>query len=334
VTLKAWQSFYYDTNGWALANTSRVLGGGQNGIACLRATLGADASSGYGMAPMTHLITGFCLKTSNMNPMPFLRLQSGGTILCEIWQNVGGAIEVWRGSASVLLATSVPGVLNANVEAYIEVRVKFSATIGEVEVRVNGNPTPLISITGQNTGGTSATDLYLYSKASGTRDHSAWYLIDPDTGSAPTNTFLGHIRFATLNPSANGNSSQWVGSDGNSTDNYLLVDDGSADDGDTTYVESATLNNKDTYAFGDMPVASSLIYAVCPVLHARKTDAGTRAIKPVTRRAGTDYDAAVDHYLGTTYTSYKQALIVDPSTSAAWTDSGVNAAEFGVKVSV
>lgn len=337
MTLIAVNSFAYDAQGWIFTNTSRNAGSGQNGYPSMRATLGADAASTYGVPAMSNVITGFCLKTSVMGAMPFLRFASSGSIVLEINQDTDGSIYVTRNS-STEIGRSVPLVLAAGVEAYIEVRAVFSTTVGQCEVRVNGNPTPLINLSGVNTGGASFNQLAFYSKAGGgTRDHSAWYLIDPTTGSAPHNGFLGHVRFGVLDPNGNGNSSQFDGSDGNSTDNYLLVDDGNAgisNDGDTTYVQTAVLNEIDTYTFEDMPTAPSTIYAVVPVLHVRKTDAGTRAVRAVVRRSGTDYPGAIDQYLGNGYIAFREPFLDDPSTAADWTEAGVNAAEFGIKLTV
>ena len=57
-------------------------------------------------------------------------------------------------------------------------------------------------------------------------DYDDLYICDGTTvPGEPVNDFLGDVRVDTLYPNGNGNSSQWVGQDANSTDNYLNVDD-------------------------------------------------------------------------------------------------------------
>jgi hypothetical protein len=332
MTLLMWNSFQYDSDGWVLTNATRTPGTGQNGYASIRASGGSLRNASYGYAPQTHIVQGYCYQFTTLAADRLWDIQYLGNHECRLNIMSNGAIQLLGAGGASVWATSVPGVLNANVEAYIEVRVKHSTTVGEVEVRVNGNPTPVISVTGKDTGSQSDEIILEFGAAHGTRDASAFYLLNT-SGPAPHNTFLGHIRYGSVLTSGNGNSSQLVGSDGNSTDNYLLVDDGFNHDSDSTYVESPTVGDKDTYAMGNLPTTPLTILAVCPLIIAKKTDAGTRAIVPVIRSGGTDYEGT-DAYLGTSYDVYREAFIEDPDTAAAWTESGVNAMELGPKVTV
>lgn len=327
----AQNSFRFDSQGWNLNNTGRTPGAGQNGIASIRATLGADASATFGFPTETEIITGFCVSYTIGTGGTIMRFNSGAGIAATIACAADGAIVFYRGNHSVELGRTLPGVFSASVELYIEVRLRCSATVGQVEVRCNGNPTPLINLTGQDTGSTSLDSISFYSQALGTRDHSAWYLLDV-SGPAPHNTFLGHIRYGILLPTAEGTTTGWTPLSG--TDNALMVDDDSAQDGDTTYNSAGNAGDKDTYVTSNMPTASSVVYAVVPVIHARKSDAGVRAISHVIRSDGVDYPGAVDQYLGNSYVAYREPVIQDPDTSAAWTDAAINAMEVGMEVSV
>jgi len=144
--------------------------------------------------------------------------------------------------------------------------------------------------------------------------------------------FLGDCRVECLIPSGNGNSSQWVGSDATSTDNYLLVDETSLD-GDTTYVEADSVGDKDTYAMDDLETAAGTVYAVQTILAQRKTDAGSRQVAPVLRHSGTDYDGT-SVSVGDTYAFGIEIEEQNPGTSSAWSIADVNAIEFGAKVTV
>jgi hypothetical protein len=141
--------------------------------------------------------------------------------------------------------------------------------------------------------------------------------------------FLGDVRVQALLPTGNGNSSQLVGSDGNSTDNYLLVDEVPPNE-DTDYVESATVNDKDTYVFGNLTPTTGTVFGVQIVAEARKTDAGVRSFKSVARLSATEADGP-DTTLSTTYAFYMDKRDTKPG-GGSWTITNVNDAEFGVKV--
>jgi hypothetical protein len=331
MTLRGWNSFQYDSTGWSLTNFSRNAGAGQSGYASLRATAGQVASASYGVPSMTHIIVGFCWKHETApNDARFFELGISSFIALQLFRGTGGSIYAKR-NASTIIGTSTPGWLFANVETYVEVRVKMSTTVGEVEVRLNGNPTPVLNLTNVNTGSTDLDNILLLGEPTGARDFSAWYFIEKDA-TAP-NDFLGHVRYGVLTMTGNGANSDMVGSDSNSTDNYLLVDDPAlSHDSDTTYVQSPTVGDKDTYAVSDLPTPALSIIGVGTVVIARKTDAGSRAIKTVVRSGGADYQGTDEHFLSTSYAAYRSMFLQDPDGPATWDETAVNAIEAGVEV--
>jgi hypothetical protein len=152
-----------------------------------------------------------------------------------------------------------------------------------------------------------------------------------DGAGSTNNNFLGDCRVDAFAANGNGNSSQLTGSDGNSTDNYLLVDDATTIDDDTTYVEHATVGNKDTYACANMSHTPTSIFGVQVCANAKKDDAGAKSLCTVTRSGGADTDGATQA-LSTSYTYYREILEQDPNGPIAWTATNFNAAEFGIKV--
>jgi len=138
-----------------------------------------------------------------------------------------------------------------------------------------------------------------------------------------------------LYPTGNGNYSEFDGSDGNSTDNYLLVDEPNADD-DTTYVEFSTVSERDSYSFCNLgeTVSGEGVLAV-QLLNKVKKEGGTeaRTAKSFVRISSTDYDSATEHTLvDGTYTTEADLLVESPATTAQWTESEANALEAGIKV--
>jgi hypothetical protein len=238
---------------------------------------------------------------------------------------VGNQLKVRRGDGTTL-ASNVGTVIAANTWYYIEFKAKLHDTTGTYEVRLNESV--VYSATGVDTknGGTKTVfDTVTFINGGGATRVDDIY-INNGAGSV-NNSFLGDVVVEGIIPTGDGASSQFVGSDGNSTSNYQLVDDMLM----TDYVESPTSGNVDTYGMGDLTRTSGSIYGVMVSALAQKTDAGARGLKPVIRRSGTTYDGA-EHTLAQTADLTWDIWETDPSTSALWTVAGVNAMEAGVKV--
>jgi hypothetical protein len=141
---------------------------------------------------------------------------------------------------------------------------------------------------------------------------------------------LGDIVVETLYPNGNGNANQWLGSDGDSTNNYLLVNETGAPV-TTDYVADSVSGHQDMYTLTDLVHTTGTVLGVCHSAYAAKTDAvNARQIKLVNRRAADTKSVALD--LTTTYTGYQYALAQDPETGAAWTIANVNSLQSGVEV--
>lgn len=269
--------------------------------------------------------------------IPFLCLTDGTTRQIELAMNSSRQLIVMRngttlGTGSTALAV---GVWN-----YIELKVTIHDTAGVAVARVNGvTEINLSGVDTKNSSNAYANRLYLGCGPS-TFSFSTWvtfddlYVLDGvDSGvsGCPNNDFLGDVRVEGRLPNGNGASSQFDGSDGNSTDNYLLVDE-STPNSDTDYVQSGIAGNKDTYAFQDLTPTSGIVYGVQILTFAKKTDAGTRNVKLVARKSGGTEEDSADLVLTTGYQYLMDQRDGDPS-GAQWTIASVNAAEFGQKVS-
>lgn len=237
---------------------------------------------------------------------------------------------IWNSGTAIGPAyTLIPAL---NQWYYLEMKFVIHNSTGSVELRVDGPA--VISATNQDTQNTSnafADTLHM-----GSTNDAFWvpnfddlYVCD-GTGSAPTNDFLGDCRVESRMPNGNGNSSQFVGSDSNSTDNYLLVDETPGSNDDTDYVESATIGNKDTYTYQDLTSTAGTVYGIQILPTARKTDAGFRSMKTVARLSATETDGP-EQRIGNSYAIYSDIRETKPG-GGVWTISDVNSAEFGVKV--
>lgn len=273
------------------------------------------------------LIVGFAARFPSVgSDAIFFRFQEAGGTHVDLRHLVNGRLRVTRAGTTLGDGTAV---LINDQWYYIEIKVTISDTVGVAVVRVNGVLDINLSSQDTRNGATGIIDTVEF------EDHVAGVYIDDfyvaDTsGGAPQNDFLGDIRVEALYPNANGNTSNLVGSDGNSTDNYLLVDE-AAPNGDTDYVESSTVGDKDTYNYGALTPTSGTVFGVQIVPYARKTDAGVRSIKSVARHSATEVDGP-EKTLNTTYIYLPDVRETKPG-GGAWSISDVNGAEFGVKVS-
>jgi len=310
VTYKNWAT----NQGWAM-QTGRF--GGQ-------AWYNGQGSTNSHALPgsYTELIFGAAGKMVDHDAANAFALYSSGTVVVKVLPVASGPNYVWKivNSAGTTLATGTTPIA-LSTWYYLELRVVVSATVGTVELRLNGSTTAECSATGVNTGALSINTV----AASGNQFHyDDMYCVDPNSGSAPTNTWLGDVRVETLLPTSNGNSTAWTGV-------YTAVDEGGAANDDTDYIYSSTPGDKETYGLSDLSVTNGTVYAVQANLTARKDDAGSRTIAPVLRVGGTDYDGTTTGGLAASYLDYKQLYErLDPS-GAAWTVSTVNAMEAGVK---
>ncbi len=323
------------SKGYAINSSPSIVASGRTGTNALEFNGSGDSITRILPVAAEHatLVVGFAVNFSSFPPSSssFLTLLSdaGVTTHISLTVSVAGGLAVRRGTtAGTVLASG--GALTLGSWFYVELKVLLSDTVGTVDLRING--ASVASGTGldtKNSGTKTVFDGYFLGQSSNTAHMIDDHYVLNGAGSAPTNTFLGDVRVRALIPNGNGNSSQLLGSDANSTDNYQLVDESPADTAD--YVGSATDNQKDTYNLAALTELTGTVFAVQNVAHVLKTDAGARSVALVTRSNGADYDSA-DIAVGTSAAFVENVREVDPDTSAAWTIAAVNAMEVGVKV--
>jgi hypothetical protein len=287
----------------------------------LRKTLDAQANWVIGAAYMLD-------KIPNGNVAIFSCFD-GATTHAQLMINTSGQLVVTR--AGTVLATGTT-VLSINVWYYLEFKVLI-ADAGTFDVHINGVDEAALNGSGdtRNAGNASANIIQFGPNAiSNGGNHTFDDIYVCDTTGGVNDTFLGDLRVEALFPNGNGNSSQWVGSDADSTDNYLLVDETTDPNDDTDYVESSTVGNKDTYAYTNLTTTSGTVYGVQVIPWARKTDAGTRSICSIARLSGTEVDSA-DKALSVTYQYLPDCRDTKPG-GGSWSISDVNSSEFGEKV--
>jgi len=252
-----------------------------------------------------------------------------GTLQCGLQFVNDGRIQVGIGGGlgstlGTVHATSTNS-LQQSVWYYIEFKAVIHNSTGSIEVRVNGME--WINVSNVDTQGSSNAT---WNTVAWTGASGQTYRMDDvymcDSSGSLNNDFLGDVRVSVLLPEGAGNTTEWTPSAGS---NYACVDESAPND-DTDYVSTITLNAKDTYAFPAVATGAE-IKGVQIFAAVRKATDGPGKIKHVIRSGGTDYDQTEIGIGGTTYSYTRTMHETDPATGVSWTESGVNAAEFGIK---
>lgn len=231
------------------------------------------------------------------------------------------------GAGNTHLATTVNAVYKKDRWHYFEVKVVCHDTAGSYEVRVDG--VAVLSDSNVDTR-TGADTRFVRFRC----DEYYQYLDDIyicDTDGTVNNNFLGQIMVEGIFPDADGDSSDWTPASG--TDNYAMVDDNPTDN-DTSFVESGTEGDEDLYGYTDLStITDEDILGVVLKTEPRMTAfPGDLDIYQTVKSGTTASDGDATNIADDSYTSVQRVLEMDPDTSSAWTVSGVNGAQFGIKV--
>lgn len=242
--------------------------------------------------------------------------------------NADGTLSLLVGAGVV--ATSVRSLLG-NVFYYIEFKHIILNAGGTIEVRVDGEVWATFTGDTQSTGNAFANVIKLGGGAGGASndDFDDLYILD-GTGAAPNNAYWGNTQIECIVPTGAGNYAEWTTLFGAPT--HWQAEDEVPPDEDTSYVESAVLDQRDTYNFLNLGVVSATINGIQVLTRARTTLAGVANIARLYRQAGADYQGA-DVVLQTSYNYQREVIELDPAAGpGAWVVAAVNSAEFGARV--
>jgi hypothetical protein len=235
-----------------------------------------------------------------------------------------GTLRLYRGGGT-LLATSALSML-ANTYYYVEFKHIIANAGGTMEVRVNGAVWATFAGDTQETANATANQIYLAGTAS-TDDFDDLYVLD-GTGAAPNNDYWGTTQIEAIVPSGAGNYTEFTTLVGAAT-HWQAVNEIPPNE-DTSYVEAGVINQRDTFAFGNLTPTSATINGIQVSMRARATLAGALNIARMYRSGVTDNQGA-DVALTTSYVSILEIMATDPIAVAAWAVGAINGAEFGAR---
>ena len=310
-----------------ISESTMDIEAGRLGGYCLKLDATSNAIRSPALTTNSTLVVGCAVKFGYaLTLCRFLSFLDGVTLGMNVRLTVAGELSVYRGTT--LLATTVGLNLLLNAWYYIEFKVTCNATTGSYELRV-GEVT-VLSAAGVNTKAGSNdyhTTFVLERDAASTTYLDDMYCLD-SSGSV-NNDFLGNSRVSAIYPNGDTASKAWDRSAG--ADNYALVDEAIVND-DTDYVESGDVGDKDLYDYGAVSGVTTVVRGLQINTMCRETDVTPFNLITVAK-AGTTESEDVGQAVGTTnYVSKRRIVELDPDTGVAWTVSGVNAAQFGIKV--
>jgi hypothetical protein len=248
---------------------------------------------------------------------------SGATRHLSFHVTAGGVLRVRRSDGNdPILASSAANIIKAATWQYWEIWATCNDSTGRVVVQIDGST--VIDFTGdtKNGGTNNSFDMIRWGRSAPANIG--------EIRVSDSSTFLGPTTVYYRGVNGNGASTGLTGSDGNQTDNYLLVDE-TTPNGDTDYVEGTTVGTGDTYAVADTPTGSWDVYGARVVWNSRTTDAGAKATRGLIRTGGTIYPGA-DWPNASSYDAYWEVWEDNPDTASAWTAGEIDAVEVGVQI--
>lgn len=253
---------------------------------------------------------------------------NSGTIQNTIGVYSDGSIKIKR-SATATLETTAADVVSVDTWHQMEIH-QVCGDSGSWEVRLDG--VTVLSGTGDIQGDTVSdiTNILVWGWASNAADLLGITEVDNIVMQDSAGSFIdGEWYIEGLLPNAAGDLSDLTPASGSNHEN---VDEVPADD-DTSYVESATNGNQDLYNYQNLtPLESGSSIVAAQINTVVKQSAGEDLITLI-KSGGTVYQD-IAQIVDSAYVSLSRLEALDPDTLASWTESGINAAQFGVEVSV
>lgn len=151
------------------------------------------------------------------------------------------------------------------------------------------------------------------------------YVLTVDA-TAPNDYLGAQARVLSLPPNADGTTTDWTPSSG--SDHYALIDENGADAAD--YIESNTNAQVDMFEITN-PSAGGQFVAVKIEAEAIDTSAGANSIDVRVDSNGTVDETEHNVTSTSAYDVFAHYQMTDPDTGSAWTLSGINNLEVGVK---
>lgn len=249
------------------------------------------------------------------------------TTQVELRMDATGALFFTRNGTTIGSVSSFR--MATNTWYWVEMQVTIDPSAGVANLYINA--TSVLAQTGLNTRNT-ANSFFNQIKVgvagiAGVAVDS-YHFWDGSAGDVTAFPY-GEHEIDTKLANAVGSNTAWTRGGTNTGNNYSQVNEAN-EDGDTTYVLSATANQIDSYGFANIGPGSGTIGTIAVNTIDRVDDATPRTFDHfVKSSAATALSSTITP--SASYVNHQRFFGTDPNTSAAWTVGGRNGAEFGYK---
>lgn len=249
-----------------------------------------------------------------------LELNQTGARQVELRLNSDGTFQAYSGGSS--LGAKGTFTMSAATWTYLEIKVFIHASTGTYELRINGNPTPDITLTSLDTDSTGTPEvdsITLLGQSAADFDYDDLYLDDA--------TFHGDVFVETIVADGAGADADFTPSAGSNFQNVEEL----PTDNDSTYNESNVVDDRDRFTHGDLPADTDVVLGVQVGIWCKKTTAGDREVRTLAHDGVTEGEGAAQTP-GVDYTWLYDMFEDHPTDANPWTESEVNAGQFGYTV--
>lgn len=236
----------------------------------------------------------------------------------------GVNFKVYRNATEI---ASVAHGMSASIWYYVEIKVTINSS-GNVTINVDNVEVLDEAANTQNTGNAYCTKVSLGSEGTGASSYTYRddvVIMDTAAGGV-CDDFLGDVIIQCISPTGTGSAADWTPSTG---DNYACVDERPPNTGD--YIESATQNQVDTYATGNVSPLTGDVFAVVVNHYSQKVGTAARGVSGVCNDLGTT-TIGPENVLDAAYKMRQSVMYENNRTTAPFTITDINNGQFGVKL--
>lgn len=258
---------------------------------------------------------------------------SAGTVQFNLFVQPDGSLAFGLSNGATIMTgttATAPGVMIAGAFVHLEIKAVVSNTVGELYIRAGG--VSVLSATGLDnyqSGGVECTSVDWFATSSGS--FGIRYLADPyawDTSGSYNNTWIGNKVSVAVDLDADTATADWTLN--GAASGYDCIND-SAQDGNTTYIEAASINNTSEFDIAALPSWLNGIVAVSAMSTQVLDSAGSTKVQ-VSLKSSASYATGADRVIAyPNYTTYWDHYQIDPNGNIAFTNANVSAMKLRVK---
>lgn len=235
-----------------------------------------------------------------------------------------GSIDI-RTSSDTLIASTDAGTVTAGAWYHYEIRLLQDNVVGEIELRINGEV--VLFLTDLNLGTLPPRIFRLSGASSGT--HTRFYddLIVWDTTGDVNNTFFGPARVNTVYMNTDDVGNQWsvVGAGSGAA----AISE-NAPDGDTSYIQAATVGQTSRFTPQTLPVEVEAIAGIFVPAMGKLASAGEGNFQ-LSIISDSNIANGPEYILTSAYTYWPSVFEKDPATGAQFDRAGFSNLLFQVE---